>query len=138
MKILVSKCLLGIDCRYCGDNCKNEKVLSLSKQYDIIGVCAEQDGGLSTPRQPAERVGNKVIAKDGKDVTSEYEKGAKIALGIAKKEKIEFAVLKAKSPSCGKGLIYDGTFTGGKVAGNGVTAQLLLDNNFKVYTEEEI
>ena len=138
MKILVSKCLLGIDCRYCGDNCKNEKVLSLSKQYDIIGICPEQDGGLSTPRQPAERVGNKVIAKDGKDVTSEYEKGAKIALEIAKKEKIEFAVLKAKSPSCGKGLIFEGTFTGRKVAGNGVTAQLLLDNNFKVFTEEEI
>lgn len=138
MKIIVSKCLLGFNCRYCGDNCKNDKVLALSEKYELIGVCPEQDGGLSTPRQPAERVGDKVIAKDGKDVTYEYVKGANIALELAKNENVAFAVLKAKSPSCGKGTIYDGTFSGGKIKGNGVTAQLFIDNGFSVYTEDEI
>ena len=101
MKILVSKCLLGENCRYCGDNCKNEHVLALKARYTLVGVCPEQDGGLPTPRQPAERLGEKVIARDGRDVTREYEAGE-------------------------------------KVSGNGVTAQLLLDNGIPVYTEDEI
>lgn len=138
MKILVSDCLLGNNCRYCADNCKNQAVLDLGKKYQIVGVCPEQVGGLSTPRPPAERVGDKIIAKTGVDVTDEYTKGAQIALQLAKDNQIAFAVLKSKSPSCGKGLIYDGTFTGGKVAGNGVTAELLMANGFAVYTEEEL
>ena len=138
MKILVSKCLLGENCRYCGDNCKNERVLALKDRYTLVGVCPEQDGGLPTPRQPAERVGNKVIARNGGDVTREYEAGAQTALETAQREGAAFAVLKAKSPSCGKGVIYDGSFTGAKVPGNGVTAQLLLDNGIPVYTEDEI
>ena len=138
MKILVSKCLLGENCRYCGDNCKNERVLALKARYTLVGVCPEQDGGLPTPRQPAERLGEKVIARDGRDVTREYEAGAQTALETALREGASFAVLKAKSPSCGTGVIYDGSFTGAKVSGNGVTAQLLLDNGIPVYTEDEI
>lgn len=138
MKILVSDCLLGHNCRYCADNCKNDAVLALGEKYQIVGVCPEQVGGLSTPRPPAERVGDKIIAKTGADVTAEYTKGAQIALQLAKDNQIAFAVLKSKSPSCGKGLIYDGTFTGGKVEGNGVTTELLLANGFTVYTEEEL
>jgi len=138
MKILVSDCLLGKNCRYCADNCKNQAVLDLGKAYQLIGVCPEQLGGLPTPRAPAERVGNKIVAKTGADVTAEYTKGAQIALQMAKDNDVAFAVLKAKSPSCGKGLIYDGTFTGGKVAGNGVTAELLMANGFEVYTEDEL
>ncbi len=137
-KILVSACLFGNDCRYKGDNCKNEKLLELGKKYELIPVCPEQLGGLSTPRNPAERVGDKVISSVGDDVTKEYKKGAEIALAFAKENDVEFCVLKAKSPSCGKGIIYDGTFSGGKVAGNGVTTQLLEANGFKVYTEDEI
>lgn len=138
MKILVSKCLLGENCRYAGDNCQNEKVLVLKEKYELVGVCPEQSGGLSTPRLPSERVGDKILAKDGRDVTKEYEKGAQFALELALREKVAFAVLKSKSPSCGKGVIYDGTFSGGKIKGNGVTAQLLLENGIPVYTEEEI
>ena len=86
MKILVSKCLLGENCRYCGDNCKNERVLALKARYTLVGVCPEQDGGLPTPRQPAERLGEKVIARDGRDVTREYEAGAQTALETALRE----------------------------------------------------
>ncbi len=138
MKIIVSKCLLGYDCRYAGDNCKNEKVLALSKKHELIGICPEQLGGLSTPRPPAERVGDKVIAKTGKDVTAEYELGAQIALETAKNEGAELAILKAKSPSCGKGLIYDGTFTGNKIPGDGVTVELFKKNGIRVLSEDEL
>lgn len=138
MNILVSKCLLGYNCRYKGDNCKCDKVLALSKNYNIIPICPEQDGGLPTPRDPGEIVNGKVISSKGIDITEEYKKGAENALKLAKENNIEFAVLKAKSPSCGKGLIYDGTFSGNKIPGNGITAQLLLDNGFKVITDEEL
>ena len=138
MKILISKCLLGCNCRYDGKNCLNEKVVALQKDNEVFAICPEVEGGLPTPRQPGERVNDKVMAKNGADVTNEYMKGAQIALDIAKRENIDLAVLKSKSPSCGTGLIYDGTFTGGKIPGNGVTSELLQKNGFKVITEEEL
>ncbi len=138
MKVLVSKCLLGYDCRYKGDNCKNDKVLEFLKDKEVIGVCPEQEGGLPTPRDPGERVGNKVISNKGKDITAEYQKGAQIALKLAQDNNVDLVLFKAKSPSCGKGLIYDGTFTGNKIPGNGVTSELLLSHGFKVITEEDL
>lgn len=138
MKILVSKCLLGYNCRYKGDGCLHEKVAALAKDNELIPVCPEQEGGLSTPRNPAERVNDKIISSAGVDVTKEYMKGANIALALAKENKVDFAVLKANSPSCGKGIIYDGTFTGNKIPGNGVTAELLMNNGFKVLTENDL
>lgn len=137
-KILVSNCLLGCECRYKGDGCKNDAVLSLAKDNVLIGVCPEQAGGLPTPRNPAERVGDKVISCVGDDVTKEYMKGAYTALHLAEINNIDFAVLKANSPSCGKGIIYDGTFTGGKCEGNGTTVELLLKNGYQVFTEDEL
>ncbi len=137
-KILVSACLVGQNCRYKGDNCKNEKVAKLAEKFEFVPVCPEQLGGLSTPRNPAERVGEKVISSAGDDVTKEYKKGAEIALMLAKENDVKFCVLKAKSPSCGKGTIYDGTFSGSKVSGNGVTVELLEANGFVVYTEDDI
>lgn len=137
-KILVSACLLGIECRYKGDACPCQKVINLAKDHTIIPVCPEQAGGLPTPRTPSERVGDKVIMRDGTDVTAEYQKGAKTALYLAEVLNADFAILKANSPSCGKGVIYDGTFTGGKCAGNGVTAEMLIDNGIPVYTEDEV
>ncbi len=137
-KILVSACLFGNNCRYKGDNCKNEKVLALGKEYELIPICPEQMGGLSTPRNPAERVGDKIISSAGVDVSKEYRAGAELALKLAKENDVEFCVLKANSPSCGKGTIYDGTFSGGKINGNGVTTELLEANGFKVYTENDI
>ena len=136
--ILVSSCLLGCACRYKGDDCKNERILALAKEHVLLGVCPEQRGGLETPRAPSEIVGDKVMSNAGRDVTAEYRKGAEAALYLAQLNRADFAILKAKSPSCGKGLIYDGTFSGSKVPGNGVTAALLLENGIPVYTEEEL
>ena len=136
--ILVSSCLLGCACRYKGDDCKNERILALAKEHVLLGVCPEQMGGLETPRAPSEIVVYKVMSNAGRDVTAEYRKGAEAALYLAQLNRADFAILKAKSPSCGKGLIYDGTFSGSKVPGNGVTAALLLENGIPVYTEEEL
>ncbi|MGN0477978.1 MAG: DUF523 domain-containing protein [Hominenteromicrobium sp.] len=136
--ILVSSCLLGCACRYKGDDCKNERILELAKDHVLLGVCPEQMGGLTTPRDPSEIVGSRVMSSAGRDVTEQYRKGAEAALYLAKLNHADFAILKAKSPSCGKGLIYDGTFSGGKTAGNGVTVSLLLENGIPVYTEDEL
>ena len=129
--ILVSSCLLGCACRYKGDDCKNQRILALAKEHVLLGVCPEQMGGLETPRAPSEIVGDKVMSNAGRDVTAEYRKGAEAALYLAQLNRVDFAILKAKSPSCGKGLIYDGTFSGSKVPGNGVTAALLLENGIR-------
>lgn len=137
-RIIVSGCILGCECRYAGDGKVCQKVLDLCKDNEIIPVCPEQMGGLTTPREPAEIVNCKVIAKDGRDVTVQYKKGAETTLYLAKLLNADYAILKANSPSCGKGMIYDGSFTGKKIPGNGVTAQLLIDNGFKVITEEEL
>lgn len=135
--ILVSSCLLGCQCRYKGDGCRNERVLKLAEHHTLIPVCPEQMGGLETPRNPSERVNDKVISNAGRDVTEQFRKGAKTALFHAKLNHVDFAVFKANSPSCGKGIIYDGTFTGGKKEGNGMTTDLLLENGIPVYTEDE-
>ena len=137
-KILVSACLFGNNCRYKGDNCLSEKLLDLGKDNVLIPVCPEQLGGLPTPRHPAERVGEKVISDIGVDVTEEYGRGADLAVKIAKANAVDYCVLKANSPSCGKGVIYDGTFTGGKREGNGVTVDKLLAEGFTVVTESEL
>lgn len=137
-KILVSACLYGNKCRYKGDDCFNEKLAELGKNAVLIPVCPEQLGGLSTPRNPAERVGDKIISSEGVDVTEEYTRGADFAVEIAKANAVDYCVLKANSPSCGKGVIYDGTFTGGKVKGNGLTTEKLLSAGFTVLTENEL
>jgi len=136
-KILVSGCLMGFECRYKNDGCPCSEVLDLAAEHTLIGICPEQMGGLSTPRDPAEIVGDKVISCAGRDVTHEYTKGAEAALRLAQLNKVDFAILKANSPSCGKGIIYDGTFSGKKCPGDGVTVQLLKKNGIPVYTENE-
>lgn len=137
-KIIVSGCLMGCDCRYKGDNCRCDELLALASDHTLIPVCPEQMGGLPTPRPPAEIVGNKVISNLGKDVTAEYQKGAETALYIARLNNVDAAVLKANSPSCGKGIIYDGTFTGIKIQGNGVTVKTFTEAGIKVFNENEI
>lgn len=139
-KILVSACLLGCNCRYDGLSKPNEKVLALAKDNVLIPVCPEQMGGLTTPRIPSERQQNsdRILAKDGSDVTDNYQKGVAMALQIAKLNNIDYAVLKAGSPSCGKGLIYDGTFSGNKIPGNGITVETLLKEGYKVLSDEEL
>ena len=136
--IVVSGCLLGCACRYKGDDQKNEEIVKLSEKHTIIPICPEQMGGLPTPRDPSEIVGDKLISSKGKDVTFEYKKGAETALYLAKMAHADFAILKENSPSCGKGMIYDGTFSGNKIEGNGVTVKLFLENGIPVYTENEL
>lgn len=133
--ILVSSCLLGINCKYSGGNNKNCDVISLSNNYNLIAICPEVMGGLSTPRVPSEIINGKVINKDGIDVTSEYNLGASMALELATQYNAKYAVLKANSPSCGFGSIYDGTFTSTKIEGNGVAADLLYKNGVVVLNE---
>lgn len=137
MNILISACLLGGKCRYDGKD-KNKIDLSVLEGYNLFPICPEVDGGLSVPRPPAERVGPYIINNEGKDVTAEYTRGAEIALKTALENNCKIAILKAKSPSCGKGQIYDGTFSRTLVDGNGVTAELLQKNGITVYTEYEI
>ncbi len=140
MKLLISACLLGERCRYDGKSkpLPEEILRRLREQYELIPVCPEQAGGLPTPRAPSERRGVKVVSETGRDVTAEYEAGAGFALALAQKEQADAALLKARSPSCGKGAIYDGTFSRTLIPGNGVTAELLEQNGIPVYTEEEI
>lgn len=137
-KILVSACLLGIDSKYNGDNNKNEKVLDLLNKYEVVPFCPEIMGGLSTPREPCEILGNKVITISGKDVTKNFIKGAKESLKLIKLYKIKKVVVKSKSPSCGYKKIYDGSFSNTLIEGNGITTDLLLKNNIEVLTEEDI
>ena len=137
-KILVSACLLGECCAYDGGHRFCEALAHLAERYELLPICPESVGGLPTPRVPSERSAERVISKNGTDVTEEYKRGAEAALTLALSEKVAFAVLKAKSPSCGKGEIYDGSFTHKLVSGNGVTAELLLSRGIPVYTEKEI
>ena len=138
MKILVSACLLGEPCRYDGESKPNNSVISLKEKYILIPVCPEVLGGLKTPRIPAEVQGERVVRADGKDVTCEYNKGAQIALDIAKRAGISVAILKSKSPSCGNKQIYDGTFSRCLIDGKGITARLFEKNGIKVIDEQEL
>ena len=135
---ICSACLLGVACRYDGKSKPNEKVINLAKKEILIPVCPEQLGGLSTPRTPSEQKGKKIFAKSGKDVAKNFIKGSEQVLHIAKTLGIKDAVLKQRSPSCGCGQIYDGTFSGKITKGDGVTTALLKKNGIKVISEEDL
>ena len=136
--ILVSACLLGIGCRYDGKHKANSEVLKLREKYNLIPVCPEIFGGLPTPRTPSERVGDRVIMKDGADVTENYQRGAAEAYELCRIYDIKVAVLKERSPSCGKGEIYDGSFTGKLTERDGVCAEYLQKMGIRVIGESEI
>ena len=136
--IIVSACLLGIGCRYDGKHKANPDVIRLTEKYNLIPVCPEIYGGLPTPRVPSERIGDKVMMKDGRDVTENYQRGARETLEMCRIYNVKTAILKQRSPSCGKGEIYDGSFTGALTERDGVTAELLLANGIKVIGESEI
>jgi uncharacterized protein YbbK (DUF523 family) len=148
VKVLVSACLAGINCRFDGKNELNKKIRDLVERGKAICVCPEELGGLPTPRTRSEiknATGSdvlsgkaQVINREGKDITENFTSGAGRVLEIAKKYKIKKAIFKSKSPACGKGKIYDGSFSGRLKEGDGVTTALLLKNNIKVVTEEDI
>jgi len=140
MRVLVSMCLLGTNCRYNGEPKEDEAVTELLKHEEItlIPVCPEQLGGLPTPRTPSERKGSKVMSSEGEDRTEAFQNGAKEVLRLAKLYGCEVALLKERSPSCGSGVVYDGTFCHTQVPGDGVCAELLKKNGIRVFGESEL
>lgn len=136
--LLVSACLIGLACRYDGKEGKRTDIEALSEKYNIIPVCPEIYGGLPTPRTPSERMGERVLMKNGVDVTENYNRGAECALRLCREFSVKKALLKEKSPSCGSGKIYDGGFSGTLTDGDGVTTELLKKNGIAVFGESEI
>lgn len=136
---IVSACLLGDNVKYNGGNNYTEAVKDFLKDKEYFAVCPEVRGGLNVPRHPCERLGERVVNKAGEDVTKAFFKGAEACLeDILKKwdiDEIEGAILKYRSPSCGSGIIYDGTFTGVKVEGDGVFSELLKSKGIRVLSE---
>ena len=137
---MISACLLGVNCKYDGGNNRlpDETIGKLVSQYELIPVCPECYGGLTTPRTPSERLGDRVVSKTGVDVTAQFNKGAEAALYLARLFNVKTAILKANSPSCGIGTIYDGTFTGTLTGGDGVTAELLKAHGIKIMNENAL
>ncbi|MBR0410360.1 MAG: DUF523 domain-containing protein [Eubacterium sp.] len=138
MKIMVSACLAGENCKYNGGNNRNEKVIQLMTDNDVITICPEQLGGLKTPRVPSEIVEGVVTAKDGSVVDKEFRAGAAKCLEIAKREQPDLIILQSRSPSCGVKQRYDGTFSGKLVNQPGVTAELLMKNGFRCLDLEDL
>ncbi|WP_307977554.1 DUF523 domain-containing protein [uncultured Phascolarctobacterium sp.] len=138
MKILVSSCLLGKNCKYNGGNNLNQGVLEFIEGHEVIGVCPERLGGLSTPRLPAEIVAGLVTNKEGVSVDNEFRKGAQEALAVALENKVDLAILQSRSPSCGVKEIYDGSFSGKKIKGQGVFTKLLSARGIKVLDAEDV
>ena len=129
---------MGINCRYNGKSETMKELDSLKDKYNLIPVCPEIYGGLKTPRNPAEIVNDRVLTKENEDVTDNYRKGAEESLKLAKFYECKYAILKERSPSCGYGKIYDGTFSKSLIDGNGVTADLLSKNGVKIIGESNI
>ena len=136
--ILVSACLLGDNCKYSGGNNRREEVCRFLEGKEYVSFCPEQAGGLSTPRLPSERRGDRVVSSAGEDVTEAFFLGAERALELCRRENVNLAVLKQGSPSCGSGYICDGSFSGLKIPGEGVTTELLRANGIRVMSEEDI
>ncbi len=137
MKIGVSSCLLGINCKYNGRSNINEGIIKLKEKYELVPICPDVLGGLPTPRIPSEIIKDKVINKEGMDVTKNYNDGANKALQILKDNNIDIVILKSKSPSCGRDKIYDGTFSHTLINGQGVSAKLFSENNITIYDEND-
>ena len=138
MKIMVSACLLGENCKYNGGNNYNEKVMEYIKGHEVISVCPEVLGGLPTPRILSEIVNGVVTTRDGQDVDSQFRLGAEIALKKAIEENVDLVILQSRSPSCGVKQIYDGSFSGTKIDGQGIFAKLLIENNIRMVDVEDL
>jgi len=135
---LVSACLLGINCKYSGENNSNQRVIDLLKSEILIPVCPEQLGGMTTPRLPAEIIAGKVINEEGLDVTDHFVRGGAETLRISEMYAVKEAILKDGSPSCGSNMIYDGNFNKIKIKGEGYAAKLLRENGIKVISENDL
>ena len=134
----MSACLMGINCRYDGGNTRLSCLNELKEQFELIPVCPETLAGLPCPRHPLEISGDRVYNNQKEDMTEVFHRGADLAMKAWQEAGCPAVLLQSRSPSCGKGLIYDGSFTGRKISGNGVFAQKLLDANAEVYSELEL
>ncbi|MCD7722841.1 MAG: DUF523 domain-containing protein [Clostridiales bacterium] len=138
MKIIISACLLGEKCKYDSTDNYNASAVKLGEAFELVPVCPELFGALPVPRMPCEIKNGRVVAENGADFTAEYKSGAEKTLYIAQECNACCAVLKEKSPSCGFGKIYDGTFSRTLADGNGVAAALLWENGIKIFGESKI
>ena len=137
MKVVVSACLMGRNCKYNGGNNRNEKMIELLSGREIIEVCPEMEAGLKAPRKSVEIVKGRVCTRDGEDLDEVFRTGAKTVLERISKEEIEFAVLQSRSPSCGVKQIYDGTFSGKLIPGQGIFAKELAAAGIPVIDVED-
>jgi len=138
MKIMVSACLLGENCKYNGGNNYSAKVAEYVKGHEVIPVCPEVAGGLPVPRKPAEIVDGIVKNQDGAVVDAEFRRGADAECQKALMEKVDLAILQSRSPSCGVNEIYDGSFSGKKIPGKGIFAEMLIKYGIKTIDVEDI
>lgn len=137
-RIIVSACLLGENCKYNGGNNYHASLIDYLKEHEVFPVCPEMMGGLPTPRLPGEISNNKVFDRSGHCVDDEYRLGASKVLKLAQDIQADLCILQSRSPSCGVNQIYDGSFSGKKIAGMGVCASLLHENGFKVMDIEDL
>ena len=140
IKVLISACLLGDNVKYSGGNNLTPELVTLLEKYNIkiVKICPECFAGLPIPRVPSEIRGNKVYGKDGRDITKEFLVGAEKTYQVAKNKEIDFAILKERSPSCGNSYIYDGSFSGKVIQGQGLTARRLNKENIVIFSEENL
>ena len=138
MKIVVSSCLLGDNCKYNGGNNYSEKVIKFVEEHEVISVCPEVLGGLPIPRESAEIVNGVVSLKDGSSVDKKFRDGAEKAIRIVKENNADLVILQSRSPSCGVNTIYDGSFSGKLIPGQGVFSELLKKNGIKVIDVEDL
>ncbi len=138
MKILVSACLLGLRCRYDGQSKPNAKVLALREKHTLVPCCPEQLGGLPTPRSPSEWQGERIVNQAREDVTAQYLRGGEEAVKLARTLDCTLAILKERSPACGSREVYDGSFSGVLIPGEGSAAKALRAAGIPVYGESEL
>ena len=138
MKIMVSACLLGENCKYDGGNNRNEALLKMLAGHEIIPVCPELAGGLPVPRVSVEIVNGRAVNRNGEDVEDAFRKGAVKTMEIAEREKPDLVILQSRSPSCGVNEIYDGTFSGKKIPGHGIFAGMAIGAGYKVIDAEDL
>jgi uncharacterized protein YbbK (DUF523 family) len=138
INLIISTCLCGNNTKYNGGNNLIDRLNEIEAKFNLIHICPEVFGGLSTPRNPSEILGDKVISNKGLDVSNNFINGANQAVELAKKYNVKYALLKEGSPSCGVHKIYDGTFTGTKIDGNGITTFMLKELGVIVFSENEI
>ena len=140
IKVLISACLLGDNVKYSGGNNLTPELVTMLEKYNvkIVKICPECFAGLPIPRVPSEIREDKVFSKDGRDITEEFLSGAEKTYQIAKIKRVDFAILKERSPSCGSSYIYDGSFSGKVIEGQGLTAKKLSKENIIIFSEENL